>query len=195
MRFRRRSMSEIVGDKLIELVDRENMGFAVETAWLSIIELEIKLLPVWRPPYLKWGPDVSAIEALTSSELTMYGKHQWKFESSLYVRIAAHIHLHQLHSIELPSFCSGASGEMFLFPVRVDPQQRVINQNVGLELLEEYLKAFCKIPTRSEDIQGKPRGVIRDPPLAFRGLMKKFPGVVSKMLGKDILFESSLLNT
>ena len=109
------------------------MGLAVGTAWLSIIELEIELLPVWRPTYSKWSSDVSAIEALTSSELTMYGKHQWKFESLFYVRIAAHIHLHQLHNIELPTFCSGASGEMFLFPVRVDPQQRVINQNVGLE--------------------------------------------------------------
>jgi hypothetical protein len=133
LRFRCRSMSEIVGDNLIELVDHENMSFAVGTAWLSIIELEIELLPVSRPPYLKWLSDVSDIEALNSSELTMYGKHRWKCESLFYVRIATHIHLPQLHNIELPTFCSGASSEMFLFPVRVNPQQRFINPKVGLE--------------------------------------------------------------
>ena len=51
----------VVGEKSLELVDPENMGLAVGTAWLYITELEIKLLPVWRPPYLKWWPDVSAI--------------------------------------------------------------------------------------------------------------------------------------
>jgi hypothetical protein len=34
-------MSEIVGDKSLELVDLENMGFAVGTAGLSMIEVEI----------------------------------------------------------------------------------------------------------------------------------------------------------
>jgi hypothetical protein len=61
------------------------------------------------------------IEALTSSELIMYGKHQCKFESLFYVGIAAHIHVNQLHNIELPNSFSGASSKVFLFPVGVDP--------------------------------------------------------------------------
>ena len=76
---------------------------------------------------------MSVIEALTPSELTMYGKRQRKFESLFYIWIAAHIHLNQLRNIELPIFCFGASSKKFLFPVWVDPQQRLINQNVGIE--------------------------------------------------------------
>jgi hypothetical protein len=34
-------MSEVVGDKSLEFGDREYMGFAVETAWPCIIELQI----------------------------------------------------------------------------------------------------------------------------------------------------------
>ena len=41
MCFGCRSMSGVVGDKSLELVDPENMGFAFGTAWLSIVELEI----------------------------------------------------------------------------------------------------------------------------------------------------------
>ena len=34
----------------IELGDPENIGFAVETAFLSGLQAEIQVLPFWRPP-------------------------------------------------------------------------------------------------------------------------------------------------
>jgi hypothetical protein len=49
--FRCRSTSDVVGHVSSRLGDPENMGFAVGTAHLVVIEAEIQVLPVWRPSY------------------------------------------------------------------------------------------------------------------------------------------------
>ena len=45
-------MSAGVGDESIEIVDPENLVVAVGISILSVMEQEIQLLPVWRPPSL-----------------------------------------------------------------------------------------------------------------------------------------------
>jgi hypothetical protein len=49
--FRCRSRSDVVGHVSNWLADPINMGFAVGTARLSVVEAEIPVLPVWRPPF------------------------------------------------------------------------------------------------------------------------------------------------
>jgi hypothetical protein len=50
LRFRCRSMSAGVRMVFIGLADIENIEIAFRISFLSIIEREIQVLPVWRPP-------------------------------------------------------------------------------------------------------------------------------------------------
>jgi hypothetical protein len=49
-RFRCRTMSAGVGLEFIGLADIENLEIAFRISFLSTIEREIQVLPVWRPP-------------------------------------------------------------------------------------------------------------------------------------------------
>ena len=49
-RFGCRSTSGVVDKESFESGDPENLSIAVGTACLSVVEREIKLLPVWRSP-------------------------------------------------------------------------------------------------------------------------------------------------
>ncbi|HSN22679.1 MAG TPA: hypothetical protein VLS45_00695 [Methylomicrobium sp.] len=55
LRFRCRTMSAGVGGESIEIVDPENLVVAVGISILSVMEQEIQLLPVWRPPFCVSG--------------------------------------------------------------------------------------------------------------------------------------------
>jgi hypothetical protein len=45
----------LLGDESVELGDPENPGIAVGNAFLSVVEREIKLLPVWQPLFCTSG--------------------------------------------------------------------------------------------------------------------------------------------
>jgi hypothetical protein len=55
LRFRCRTMSAGVGLEFIGLADIENIEITFRISFLSTIEREIQVLPVWRPPFCVSG--------------------------------------------------------------------------------------------------------------------------------------------